>query len=249
MTAGLLFVSLSVAFKVQPVLGLALLLISLVFIDFQKNKRNEIIRHVSVVVGVGVFLGAIPILLIPDAFSSFFLYDAAHIQYYFLNAFTGLVDLLLNFFPASTGTILWIADIGWWLGGISLVALLLKHLSKEQFLPYADPIDILSLGIIVWLIILKQTQPYYVLWALVPLLAKGRTRSVLYVLAGSFFGSLLFRLAYVYGIPPNYVGVPSIDSSLAFLIGGAILTFFLILAMLDLLQETKKVKMTEIVAV
>jgi hypothetical protein len=247
MTFGVLFVSLAVAFKLQPIVGLALLLLSLALINFHKDKKIEIIRFLSVVVGVGICLGAIPILVIPDAFSSFFVYDVAHFQYYFFNTFAGLVDVLLNLFPVSySGMILTTSDIAWWVASISFLALLLKHLLKERFLSYADPIDIMSLGTIVWLIILKQTQPHYFLWALLPLLAKARTRSVLYVLAGEFLGSLFFGIGYLFHVPANFIGVPNIDTSVAFLIGGVIFAFFLILAMVDLLQQAKKERVSAV---
>lgn len=243
---GLLFISLAVAFKIQPVIGLAFLLISFVVVGFRRrSKRMEILRYFSVVAGLGVFFGAVPILVIPQAFSSFILYDTSHIQYYFFSVFTGLVDVFLNLFPAQTSSILSLADIAWWLVSISFVLLLLRYLLKEKFLRYANPIDLVSLGIIVWLIILKQTQPHYFLWVMIPLLVKGRTRSVLYVLAGEFFGCLFFGLAYVFGIPANYIGVPSIDSSLAFLVGGVFFTLFFVLAMLELLRQVNKERQLE----
>ncbi len=244
MMTGILFISLAVAFKVQPIVGLALLLFSLALINF--HKKIKITKYISVAAGVGIFLAAIPIFVMQGAFNSFFVYDVAHFQYYFFNTFTGLVDVLLNLFPSSyAGSILSGADVMWWVASTSFFALLLFYMLKEKLLTSAGPIDILSLGTMLWLIILKQTQPHYFLWALVPLLVKARTRSILYVLAGEFLGSVFFGIGYLFRVPANFVGVPNINTSIAFFIGGVIFAFFFVLAMVELLQQIKKEKLRE----
>lgn len=240
---ALVFVSVSVAFKLQPIFGLVVLLFSLTFFNWKNNKRRKIFEQTASVAAVGAVFGIIPIFLIPGAFSSFVLYDASRLQYYTFSVYSGLYDVLFNTLPSAwSGSILHAVDIAWIIASVSAVVLLFRVLWREKLLGYADPIDLMSLGIMVWLIVLKQTIPYYFLWALLPLLIKGRTRSVALLMAGEFFGTLFFGLGYLFPIPTPNVGIPDLDSSVCFLIGGTLFAFFLIFSLNELLKEMRKQK-------
>jgi hypothetical protein len=241
LTTGLVLVSVAVVFKVQPILGLALLVISLVLLGTKEGRKYEALRYTFAVGSVGVCLGLVPILLIPNAINSFFVYGASHVEYFSFNIYGGLSGVLTNLLPnVSSSAILESVNIVWISASISLAFFFALRLLKSDLLSHSDPVDLLGVGTMVWFILLKQTMPHYFLWALVPLLAKGRTRSMLYVLAGEFFGMLFFGIGYLFPIPANYAGIPTLNSSLAFLLGGVLFTVFMCFALMDLLKIMRK---------
>jgi hypothetical protein len=243
MNLGLVFCSLSVAFKVQPILGLLLLVVSPFLISIRNNRKYDSIQYLTTVAAVGTLLVIVPLAFISNATSSFLIYGLSHIEYYSFNIYGGLSGVLLNLFPmVPTASIIEGIDAIWIATSVALVVVFLRSLIKKDasLLLRANPVDLLSLGILLWLIILKQTMPHYFIWVLLPLLARGRTRTVLYVLGAEFFGMLFFGVAYLFPLSTSYVGLPGIDSSFAFLTGGILFTFFMALGLVNLLVMLRR---------
>ena len=236
---GLAFVSLSVAFKIQPIFGLIILLGALA-----TTKRKQIPKYVGLVFGMGLLLGLVPLLLLPDAFNSFVLYNGNNIQHYSFNTYAGIADILLNL--ARSNTVLISIDVLWIIASVSGIAILSKVLVRRKLLHRANLLDLLSLGIMLWLLVLKQTMPHYFLWVLIPLLMNGRTKAALLVLEGEFLGMLFFGLSFAYNLSVIYTYVPSLVPSFSFLIGGALFSLFLLLAIRQLLNEMTVVQSEKI---
>jgi hypothetical protein len=248
---GVALVSLAVAFKVHPVLG-ALLLLGYYYYSTKKigaihmsDFQKALVAFGSVMIG----LVAIPILLLPGSLGSFLFYNAENIQYYTFNAFAGLYDVLVALSPGSGGTVSFAVDAVWILLSVVLLLVLVRSLfgkGRSAILSQGGVValDLLSLGMLAWLVVLKQTMPHYFLWALVPLLARGRTRSTYYLLAGEFFGMVFFGLAQAittnfFTFSGYYPSAPSLEVSLLLLVGGILFDVFAILAMRQLMRDMK----------
>ncbi|MHB1907351.1 MAG: hypothetical protein ACYCQJ_00615 [Nitrososphaerales archaeon] len=237
---GLAFVSLAVAFKIQPIFGLIILLGALATV-----KRKQIFKYFGLVFGLGLLLGLVPLLLLPDAFNSFVLYSGSTIQYYSFNFYAGIADILLNLIRSSI--VLISVDVLWLVASVSGIAILSRILVKRKLLNRSSLLDLLSLGTMLWLLVLKQTMPHYFLWALIPLLMNGRTKAALLVLEGEFLGMLFFGLSFADNLSVTYTYVPSLVPSFSFLIGGALFSLFLILAIRQLLNEMSVLQSEKIV--
>lgn len=251
---GVLLVSLAVAFKIHPILG-ALLLLTYYFY----SERGINVRRVSKILtnslfaflGVMAALVIVPVAVIPGALNSFVAYNAENIQHYTFNVYAALYDIALNVAPSSFNTFSIALDGLWILLSALLVIFIARALfsgkdgiTKGKFSLSSYSLDVLSLGILAWLLVLKQTMPHYFLWAIVPLLARGRTRSLYYVLAAELFGMIFFGLAQAFttnffSLTGALATVPGLGVSLLLLVGGILFDAFIIIAMKQLILEMK----------
>ncbi len=266
---GVLLVSFAVAFKIHPILGAVLVLVSLYSLDLARKRNAQRINEIAVtqnqvrsspsdfskslvaLASVIISLMIIPILIIQDSWSSFVLFNAQNIQHYTFNVYAALLDIGYNFAPSSVNSFTIAVDTAWLAASAALALLLARlflnersSLRRNQGLTGFELVDVLSLGILAWLLILKQTMPNYFLWALIPLLASGRTRSAVLVLAGEFLGMVFFGLAQAFatglfsGQTP-FVAYPSLEVSILLLVGGILFDFFIAFAMLELVYGMK----------
>jgi uncharacterized membrane protein YqgA involved in biofilm formation len=246
---GVALVSLAVAFKIQPILGAALLLAYYFYLrkaGYSKVFTGSFAAFASIIAAFVV----IPILFLPGALSSFVYFDAGTIQYYSFNVFSGLYDVFLNFAPNSSSGIEVAIDAIWVLVSLVLFVLVARSLFAKNGAALIEgnrgrlAIDIVSLGILVWLLVLKQTMPHYFLWAILPLIAGGRTRSLYYVLTAEAFGMVFFGISQAittnfFTLSVSYPTAPSLVVSLLLFAGGALFDVFVILGIRELLADMK----------
>lgn len=235
---GVLFVSMAVLFKVHPVIGLFLVLVALA-----RNSIIEFKKAALIVVLAGIFLFAVPMALISSSFSSFLVFESNSLQLYTFNIYSGALGLLStllyisNPLTSSVATILdyiWIATTLFAIGLLSFIVL-----KKDNF-KNAKLTDILAIGLLVWLLLLKQTLPYYYIWPLAVLILSNRIKSAAFLITGNILGSTLFY--YGYGLlgnatTINYALAPPITVSLCFLIGGVMFALFDFLAIRQIIVE------------
>ncbi|GEM_PF-1359443 len=240
---GLGFVSLAIAFKVHPLVGALLLLVALLSVSKTRFARAAILFS-----GMMLIFVVIPVLEIPDAWNTFVLLHATDVQTYTFNIFAGSMDFLIDVFPpASTALIKELIDYVWVGFAVSGALALCYVVFRSKTLKYARPLDLLALGGLAWLILLKQTLPHYFLWALIPLLSAGRLRSTFYLLGGELGGVSLFGLAHAFSTgffsySINYSQVPSFYSAISFLAGGIVFFVFDLLAMRQLVLDIRNEK-------
>lgn len=239
---GFLCVSLAVAFKVHPVIG-ALLILAYYLRTLKKSKFLDSLLIFSVSIAA---LDFVPALFLSGSFSSIVGYHAVNLQLYTFNIYAGLLGVLSNFLPSSSfASTRFYLDTSWLIASsavtISLFFLCFK--GRGNFFSKASPIELLSLGVLVWLLLLKQTLPHYFLWALVPLLASRKIKSSLYLISGEGAGLLMFSLGFLTS-PTQivYYQVPALSSAIFFLLGGILFSFFDFLAISSLIGKEDKKK-------
>jgi hypothetical protein len=110
---------------------------------------------------------------------------------------------------------------------------------KRRSLRAAGPADILSLGALIWLLVLKQLLQHYYMWALVPLIACGRWKSSFYLILGEVCGASLWGAGQLLSGSTPLSLPPSPASSALFLCGGLAFAFFDLMAMKKLLAELR----------
>jgi hypothetical protein len=64
-----------------------------------------------------------------------------------------------------------------------------------------NPVDIVALGLLVWLIPLRQIYTHYLVWAIVPFLMRGRLRQTLVI--GSLLELANSMASWSWGLPPD----------------------------------------------
>jgi hypothetical protein len=193
---GIFFVSLSIAFKVHPIIGAVAILAYFLF----ARRRFLFKKSLVVFAGTVAVFAAIPILLIPQAYDSVVGFHAVNLQMYTFNLYSGLLDTFSDLASSSTSFVTDLKnylDYGWLTAVLGAAFYLCWLVAKKvRYLRLASPVDLLSIGIMLWLVLLKQTLPHYFLWALLPLLAMGRLKSSLYLVAGESLGLGFFSLGY-----------------------------------------------------
>jgi hypothetical protein len=241
---GIFFVSLSIAFKVHPIIGAVAILAYFLF----ARRRFLFKKSLVVFAGTVAVFAAIPILLIPQAYDSVVGFHAVNLQMYTFNLYSGLLDTFSDLASSSTSFVTDLKnylDYGWLTAVLGAAFYLCWLVAKKvRYLRLASPVDLLSIGIMLWLVLLKQTLPHYFLWALLPLLAMGRLKSSLYLVAGESLGLGFFSLGYFLnqGSQIQYWVLPGMSSSLAFLAGGVSFVLFDLLAMKSLIKDIESQK-------
>ena len=235
---GVLFVSAAVLFKVHPVIGIILVLVALAGESVAKFRAAALIALLAV-----VFLFALPMLLITGSFSSFLAFESTSLQLYTFNIYSGALGLLSAIMYINnplTSSVAMILDYVWIATILSATVLLSFMVLRYKKFKNAKLTDIMAIGLLVWLLLLKQTLPYYYVWPLAILILGNRVKSAAFLIAGNLLGSALFY----YGISLlgnasaiNYALPPPVNVSLCFLIGGVVFSLFDLLAIKQLFAE------------
>jgi hypothetical protein len=235
--AGFFLISLAVAFKVHPVIG------ALLFLAYYlRTSKPKFWKALGVFVATLGLFDAIPALFLPDSLSSVVGYHAVNLQLYTFNAYAGALGVASNLLSPSSsfGAVRSTLDAAW-LAAVVLTAAAAFFLclrGRGNYFKAAKPLDLVALGALLWILLLKQTLPHYFLWALLPLLAARRVRSAIFLLLAEGSGLAMFAVGlYVAPSPVEYWLVPSLASSLSFLAGGILFDCFVILAVRSLAAE------------
>ncbi len=218
---GTVLLAVSAVFKVHPILALLLLL-------FWMVKRYGIVRALPGLVSSGTILvlGLVLPFWIPGYADSFLGYNLSTgfgggtASFSLMNLFYGVLPAAFGLaFPISTINMVWLTAtaalfifaLGWiWTGAGDL-----------------GPVEVVLLGLLVWLLPLRQLYLWYVGWAVVPFLMMGRP-------VGSLVGGGLLELAYgmagwSFNLPGN--PFPMMASVYGFFLTSLVYAFFNILAM------------------
>lgn|SRR3989442_885522 len=224
---GTMLLSVSVVFKVHPILALLLLLVWIA-------RRHGITMALPSFVSSGVILvvGLAMPLWIPGYTGSFFGYNLSTgfgngtASYSLLNFFYAVLPVSVGLaLPISTVNVIWLAATA------SLFAFALRWVWVHA--GRVGPIEVVLLGLLVWLLPLRELYPWYVAWALIPFLM--RASLVESVLAGAFL-----ELAYVIGgllFNPQGSPFPLIGSVYGFFLTSLLYAAFNIIAMTSILRR------------
>lgn len=232
---GVFFVLLSILFKIQPILGLLA-----IFIFIVKYQSSKLINTAAVTAVTTLVLLIIPLLtLFSNSFQNFAAFDYNNLQLYNFNIYSGIADLSSNVFHLNITAVSQFLANAWIVTLLLTIFIFTYVVFKTKLLKKAKLIDVLAIGLLIWIILFKQTLPYYFLWPSVVLLASGRTRSFLLLLSGEVLGSLFFIISYVLlgNAPTNYAIPPPIGVSILFLTGGILFVAFGLFALRELISE------------
>ncbi len=237
---GVALLSAGFAFKIHPALALILVVTTSFLIS-----RRLFLKNFTVAFSVIVALFFVPIALIPDAEDVVFSYTANTLQLYSFSVYSGILDLSDHFEPEIFVSLSQGLNFAFLVSLIATTAFLCCALLRFRIFGSAKPVDVLCLGAMIWLIILKQLLQHYAMWAFIPLLVAGRWKSSFYLITGEIAGSSLWGLGLLHSLHMPLTVSPDPLSSLLFFSGGMIFTFFDLLAIRKLLQEIRAESLEE----
>jgi hypothetical protein len=192
---GSVLLAIATVFKIHPILAIPLVLVWLVRrIGFPKSFPTVITTGSILVLGL-----VVPAIL-PGYLESVLGFNLSSGFGGGTSSFT-MMNLLYSIFPSffhlSLPTI--VENQVWLAATASLfVAALGLVWSRAREL---NPVDIVALGLLVWLIPLRQIYTHYLVWAVVPFLMRGRLRQTLIV--GSLLELANTMSSWSWDLPPD----------------------------------------------
>lgn len=211
---GMVLLAVASIFKVHPILSVPLVLVWLV-------RRKGLIKSIPVLLTAStiVVAGLVVPFWIPGYAGTFLGFnmtngaDAHGMNSFSLfNLFYGILPTYWNIsFSTTIVNDVWIACTA----GLFVAVLgIVWSRSKNT-----GPVEVVLLGLVVWLLPLRQLQPAYLLWMIVPLLMLGRTRLTLVTIGLFESASLMVHWSWNLGANP----FPWMISPLGFFISGLVL--------------------------
>ncbi len=194
LSVGLVLLGLATIFKVHPILSIMLVAVWLI-------HRNGLYKSLPVMFPVGALLalGLILPFWIPGYSQSFLGFnlqngDDGKASFTLLNLFYGALPHLWNFTVSSAlVNDVWVAcTVSLFVVGLGFVWWNAKRIG---------PVEVVLLGLLVWLLPLRELHPTYLVWMLVPLLMLGRTGLTVLVVGLFDVASVLAHWAW--NVPPN----------------------------------------------
>ncbi len=235
---GVLFVTMAVLFKIHPIIGLILIIVALL-----RNSKRDFYKSISIVIAAIIIFFIIPMAVISNSFSSFIGFESNALQFYTFNIYSGIFGLLsstLSLTNPLTSSLATLIDEVWIVTTMAAIILLSFSILKKEKFKNAKLTDILAIGLLVWLLLLKQTLPYYYIWPLAVLISGNRIKSAAFLIIGNLLGSVLFYYAIsLLGSTStiSYALPPPVNVSLCFLVGGILFAIFDILAIRQIIVE------------
>jgi hypothetical protein len=192
---GSVLLAIATIFKIHPILAIPLVLVWLV-------RRRGILRSLPTIITTGsiLLLGLVAPAVLPGYLGSVLGFNLSSGFGGGTSSFT-MMNLLYAIFPSvfhlSLPTIVenqvWLAaTTALFVGALSIVW------SRARSL---NPVDIVALGLLVWLIPLRQIYTHYLVWAIVPFLMRGRLRQTMIV--GSLLELANTMSSWSWNLPPD----------------------------------------------
>jgi hypothetical protein len=192
---GSVLLATATIFKIHPILAIPLMLVWLV-------RRYGFPKSLPTIITTGsiLVLGLVVPAILPGYLESVLGFNLSSGFGGGTSSFT-LMNLLYAIFPSffhlSLPTI--VENQVWLAATASLfVAALGIVWSRAREL---NPVDIIALGLLVWLIPLRQIYTHYLVWAVVPFLMRGRLRQTLIV--GSLLELANTMSSWSWDLPPD----------------------------------------------
>ncbi len=182
-------------FKIHPILAIPLVIVWLV-----RNRGFSQSIPAIVTTGSILSLGLAAPLILPGYLESVLGFNLASgfgngtSSFTIMNLLYGTLPSLLHLsLPLNIENQVWLGlTAALFVGAFGIIW------SKARFL---DPTDVVSIGLLIWLIPLRQMYTHYLVWAIVPFLMRGRLRQILVV---GFLLELANTMAsWSWGLPPD----------------------------------------------
>src|SRR5712691_9868563 len=192
---GSVLLAIATIFKIHPILAIPLMLVWLVRrYGFQKSLPTVITT------GSILSLGLVSPVILPGYLESVLGFNLSSGFGGGTSSFT-MMNLLYAVFPSffhlSLPTIVenqvWLAaTASFFVAALGIV----WHRAREL-----SPVNVIALGLLVWLIPLRQIYTHYLVWAVVPFLMRGRLRQTLIV--GSLLELANTMSSWSWDLPPD----------------------------------------------
>jgi len=192
---GSVFLAIGTIFKIHPILAIPLLFVWLV-------RRRGTLKSLLIMITTGsiLLLGLVGPAVLPGYLGSVLGFNLSSGFGGGTSSFT-MMNLLYAIFPStfhfSLPTVVenqvWLAaTAALFMAALGIVWSRARELS---------PVDVVALGLLVWLIPLRQIYTHYLVWAIVPFLMRGRLRQTLDV--GSLLEFANTMSSWSWDLPPG----------------------------------------------
>src|SRR5712664_1426757 len=192
---GSVLLATATVFKIHPILAIPLVLVWLV-------RRSGFQKSLPTVITTGsiLSLGLVSPVILPGYLESVLGFNLSSGFGVGTSSFT-MMNLLYAVFPSVFHLSLppTVENQVWLAATAALFAAALGIVwSRAREL---NPVDIVAIGLLVWLIPLRQIYTHYLVWAIVPLLMRGRLRQTLMV--GSLLELANTMSSWSWNLPPD----------------------------------------------
>jgi len=182
-------------FKIHPILAIPLLFVWLV-------RRRGTLKSLPIIITTGsiLLLGLVVPAILPGYLGSVLGFNLSSGFGGGTSSFT-MMNLLYAIFPAvfhfSLPTVV---ENQVWLAVTAVLFVIMLGIvwSRAREL---NPVDVVALGLLTWLIPLRQIYTHYLVWAIVPFLMRGRLRQTLVV--GSLLEFANTMSSWSWDLPPD----------------------------------------------
>jgi hypothetical protein len=215
-------------FKIHPILAIPLVLVWLV-------RRRGIPKSLPVIVTTGsiLVLGLVVPAVLPGYLGSVLGFNLSSGFGGGTSSFT-MMNLLYAIFPSvlnlSLATVLenqvWLAATA----ALFVAALGIVWSRARQI----GPIDVVALGLLTWLIPLRQIYTHYLVWAIVPFLMRGRLRQT--VIVGSLLEFANTMSSWSWNLPPD--PFPALSTPIGFFATSLVYLSVSLTALVFIMKET-----------
>jgi hypothetical protein len=215
-------------FKIHPILAIPLVLVWLV-------RRRGIPKSLPVIVTTGsiLVLGLVVPAVLPGYLGSVLGFNLSSGFGGGTSSFT-MMNLLYAIFPSvlnlSLATVLenqvWLAATA----ALFVAALGIVWSRARQI----GPIDVVALGLLTWLIPLRQIYTHYLVWAIVPFLMRGRLRQT--VIVGSLLEFANTMSSWSWNLPPD--PFPALSTPIGFFATSLVYLSVSLAALVFIMKET-----------
>jgi hypothetical protein len=192
---GSVLLATATIFKIHPILAIPLVLAWLV-------KRRGITRSLPTILTTGSILsfGLVAPVILPGYLGSVLGFNLSSgfgggtSSFTMMNLLYTILPLAFHLsLPTSVENQIWLAATA----AIFAIALGIVWFRAREL----NPVDIVAIGLLVWLIPLRQIYTHYLVWAIVPLLMRGRLRQTL--LVGSLLELANTMSSWSWNLPPD----------------------------------------------
>jgi len=192
---GSVLLAVGAIFKIHPILAIPLLFVWLV-------RRRGTLKSLPIIITTGsiLLLGLVVPAILPGYLGSVLGFNLSSGFGGGTSSFT-MMNLLYAIFPAvfhfSLPTVV---ENQVWLAVTAVLFVIMLGIvwSRAREL---NPVDVVALGLLTWLIPLRQIYTHYLVWAIVPFLMRGRLRQTLVV--GSLLEFANTMSSWSWDLPPD----------------------------------------------
>ncbi|HEV2118652.1 MAG TPA: hypothetical protein VGS11_00880 [Candidatus Bathyarchaeia archaeon] len=192
---GTVLLALATVFKIHPILAIPLVLVWLV----RKRGIRKSLPAIAATMSI-LFLGLFAPVILTGYLESALGFNLSSgfgggtSSFTMMNLLYAVLPLLFHFsLPTVVENQVWVATTG----ALFVVTLGIIWTRAREL----SAIDVVALGLLVWLIPLRQIYTHYLVWAIVPFLMRGRLRQTLVI--GSLLELANTMSSWSWNLPPD----------------------------------------------